>query len=251
MSSLAGEPVRSSWTSPAADAAGRRLRVFARLVRCSTPSTTNGSAEYRVYAGGALLFSAAEHPTYAGALAAAADRPEACAALSRLPLRQGCDEGSATFTALDQITNRGRNAEVPDALQDLAEEIAIDVHEACAAYDDPDLWYPGVDDGIEPVPDEHVRLVIAALQRELDRERRNALGQNVEPRLPPAPLTELPWRVQRALAERRRLRFAQYGIGRPQWQSGIWSLWEVQDDQDWVPRRAVNTNGRPIAYAGW
>ncbi|HZQ37424.1 MAG TPA: hypothetical protein VFD32_15945, partial [Dehalococcoidia bacterium] len=80
---------------------------------------------------------------------------------------------------------------------------------------------------------------------------RNALGQNVEPRLPPAPLADLPWRVQRALAERRRLRFAQYGIGRPQWESGLWSLWEVQDDPDWVPRRATNAHGRPIAYAGW
>ncbi len=251
MTSLAGEPVRSSWTSPAADAAGRRLRVFARLVRCSGPSATTATAEYRVYAGGDLLFCSATHPSYAEALAAAAQRPEAHEALSRLPLRQGCDEGSSTFTALDQMTSRGRNAEVPDALQDLAEEIAIDVHEACAAFDDPDLWYPGVDEGIEPVPDEHVRLVIAALQRELDRERRNALGQNVEPRLPPAPLAALPWRVQRALAERRRLRFAQYGIGRPQWESGSWSLWDVREDPDWVPRRALGANGRPLVYAGW
>ncbi len=251
MTSLACEPVRSSWTSPAADAAGRRLRVFARLVRCSGPSTSTGAMEYRVYAGGSVLLCTAAHPTYGDTLARAAAVPEAREALARLPLRQGCDEGSAVLSSLDQISNRGRNAEVPDALQDLAEEIAIDVHEACAAFDGPDLWYPGVDEGIEPVPDDHVQLVIAALQRELDRERRNALGQNVEPRLPPAPLAELPWPVQRALAERRRLRFAQYGIGRAQWQSGAWSIWDVQEDPDWVPRRLAIGAGRQTASAGW
>ncbi|HLZ72342.1 MAG TPA: hypothetical protein VKV26_20760 [Dehalococcoidia bacterium] len=250
MTSLADEPVRSSWTSPAADAAGRRLRVFARLVRCSGPSSGADAIEYRLHAGGALLFCTASQPTYAGALGRAAELADARAALARLPLRQGCDESSAVTSSLDQITNRGRNAEIPDALQDLAEEIAVDVHEACAAFDDPNLWYPGVDEGIEPVPDEHVRLVIAALQRELDRERRNALGQNVEPRLPPAPLAELPWSIQRALAERRRLRFSQYGIGRPQWEAGAWSLWDVREDADWLPRRAANV-GRAGGYAGW
>jgi hypothetical protein len=196
------------------------------------------------------LLSASTHPTYAEALTRAAESSAAREALSRLALRQGCEESSALTSALEQITNRGRNAEIPDALQDLADEIAIDVHEACAAFDEPDLWYPGVDEGIEPVPDDHIRLVIAALQRELDRERRNALGQNVEPRLPPAPLAALPWRIQRALAERRRLRFAQYGIGRQQWQAGTWSVWDVREDPDWLPRRLTH-GGQSAAYAGW
>ena len=42
-----------------------------------------------------------------------------------------------------------RHPELPDVLQDLAEEIAIDVHEACVAFDEPDCFYPGVDDGID------------------------------------------------------------------------------------------------------
>lgn len=235
--SLADEPLRDLGFKPDPDAPGRRLRVFARLVRCVTPFGTAGDGQYRVFLGNELLFAHPERPTYGAAIREATELIEAQAALSRLPLRQNCAGIPAMIDAVDQVTSVGRNPEVPDALQDLAEEIAIDVHEACAAFDNPDVWYPGVDDGIDPVADEHVTLVIASMQRELNRERRNALGQNTEPKLPPAPLDELPQRVQRALVERRRLRFAQYGIGRKQWESGMWSLWDVPEDSDWAPRR--------------
>lgn len=237
MTAPADEFVRGSWSPPDATMPGRRLRVFMRLVRCAAPSGFATDGEYRVYAGNALLFSSPEQPIYRVALHRAGETPEARAALASLPLRQNCGGSVTPITSLTQITNAGRNAELPDALQDLGDEIAMDVHEACAGFDDPDVWYPGADEGIEPVPDDHVQLVIAALQRELDRERRNAQGQNMEPKLPPAPLEALPRRVQRALAERRRLRFAQYGIGRAQWETGVWSLWDIPEDPDWRPRR--------------
>lgn len=131
--------------------------------------------------------------------------------------------------------------ELPSSLQDLGDEINEDVSEACAALDDPECWYAGVDDGIEPVDDEHVGRVIEALQRELDRElRRYKMAFGLRPA---APLAELPWRVQRALAERRRLRYAEFGIGHEQWEANSWSLWDVPEDPDWLPRRTRRMNG--------
>jgi hypothetical protein len=128
------------------------------------------------------------------------------------------------------------NAYLTDGLQDLGDQIVSDMHEACLAFDDPDLWYPGVDEGIEPVTDEHVRRVIEGFQRELRRELRNPQGsRNTQDAYPAAPLSELPWRVQRALVERRRLRFAQWGIGRQQWESNSYSLWDIPNDPDWIP----------------
>lgn len=129
-----------------------------------------------------------------------------------------------------------------EALQDLADEITEDTREALAALDDPNCWYPGIDEGIEPVPDEHVAKVIAALQRELDRELRDKDGNGSRMSagsLPAAPLSELPWNVQRALAERRRWRYAQYGIRRAQWEARMWSLWDIPEDPDFVPRRQL------------
>lgn len=120
-----------------------------------------------------------------------------------------------------------KDPELHVGLQDLGWMIGWELSRACEAFSDPDLWYPGVDEGIEPVPDDQVRLVIAASQRELDRERRRGR--------PPAPLSELPFRVQRAFAERRRLIYKTWGIGRAQWQSNKWSFWDIQDDPAWLP----------------
>jgi len=242
MSGLADELVRDV-LMPQADAPGRRMRVFVRLIRSTPiPSSDEGlGVRYRLCVDAQPLCECPAPPTYRNAMDMAAANPEARAILTRLPLRQRCDNNPAMLTSLDQVSNDGSNPELPPALQDLAEEIAVDVHEACVAFDDPDAWYPGVDDGIAPVSDEHVRLVIAGFQRELSRERRDAQGRYSGPKLPPAPLRELPWRVQRALVERRRLRFAQYGIGSAQWRAGTWSIWDVRDDPDWVPR-TVNSS---------
>jgi len=120
-----------------------------------------------------------------------------------------------------------RDPSLHPALQDLADQIVRDLTEACGAFDDPDLWYPGVDGGIEPVPDEHVELVIWASQRELDRELRRGR--------PSAPLTKLPWRIKRAFAERRRLRFLQWGITKERWALNQWYVHEVPEDPEWKP----------------
>lgn len=122
-----------------------------------------------------------------------------------------------------------------EPLQDLGDEIQEDIHDACAAFDDPDIYYPGPDN-IAPMDDGHVRLVIWAMQP--------TLKANTRDKLPAAPLDELPWRIQRALAERRRLRFQQWGIGQEQWKANTWSLWDVPEDWDYVPRRASYGRGR-------
>jgi hypothetical protein len=128
------------------------------------------------------------------------------------------------------------DARMHPALRDLAYEILEDLQEACAAFDNADVWYPGVDDGIEPVTDDHVRLVTWATQRELDRE----LRQSRKPgggTLPAVVLADLPWRIQRAFAERRRLRYQEWGIGRKQWEANTWSLFDVPVDEDYRSRR--------------
>lgn len=139
------------------------------------------------------------------------------------------------------IARASGNPDLTPALQDLGDEIIEDIREACEAFSNPDVYYPGVDDdSIEPVTDEHVDLVIWAMQRELDRELRASDGTSSSTcALPAAPLASLPRHVQRALAERRRLRFKQYGIGRAEWESRKWSLWNVSRDEDWIPRRAL------------
>ncbi len=125
-----------------------------------------------------------------------------------------------------------RDPSLHEALLDLAAAIIEDVREACYALEDPDIWYPGVDHGIEPVPDEHVELVIWALQRELDREPRPRRGTGVRPAVP---LAKLPWRIQRALVERRRLRYAQWGIGHEEWATNTWHPDNVPEDPAWAP----------------
>lgn len=119
------------------------------------------------------------------------------------------------------------------AMQDLGWMIGYDLTEACESFNDPDLYYPGVDDGIEPVSDEHVDKVIAALQRELNRELRTLPGSSYK--RPAVPLADLQPRIKRAIAERRRLRYKQWGLGKKQFESGTWSLWDVPEDPDWIP----------------
>ncbi len=140
-------------------------------------------------------------------------------------------------------------------LQDLADQVFADMRAVLVALDDPAAYVPGVEPGsIEPVPDAHVRLVIAAMQRELDREMRSVRGRSspdvppVEREIvshtghvtythlrPPVPLAALPWHAQRALVERRRLRMLQWGITHEVWRTGIWSVSGVHPDPNWTP----------------
>lgn len=253
MTAFADCVILSSSSQPDPQTPGRQIRVFAQLVRCSGPHTPFGVPpaeavpQYQLMLSNEAVLPFNERPTYAQALAAVAATPEAAETFARLPLRVSGSTAPQVHTLAEVIDQQAKspswgNPSLAVALQDLAEEIMIDVHEACAAFADPDLFYPGVDDGIEPVSDEHVALVIAAMQRELNRETRDIHGVNYGAKIPAAPLALLPWRVQRALAERRRLRYQQWGIGRKEWESGMWSLWNVPEDADWLPRQV--TDGR-------
>src|ERR1035437_1068393 len=126
-----------------------------------------------------------------------------------------------------------KDPEVHYALQDLGWLIGWELTQACAALDDPDVWYPGIDEGIEPVTNDHVELVIWASQRELDRELRR--GPNGFDLRPAVPLASLPKRVQRAFVERRRWHYLQYGIGREEWLNNSWSVYSVVEDPLWIP----------------
>jgi len=73
------------------------------------------------------------------------------------------------------------------------------------------------------VPDEHVRAVMDALQREIDREARRRQEKR-------AVFSELPWERQQALAEWRRYWFGKFGITPETWPSGKLSLWDISED---------------------
>lgn len=127
----------------------------------------------------------------------------------------------------------GSNPDLTYALQDLGWIIGYELSEACEVFNNPDIWYPGVDEGIEPVSDDHVDLVIWATQRELDRERRFKSG-TTEYR-PAAPLDKLPRKIQRAFVERRRMHYKLYGIGPKQYEENSWSLFGIEEDPNWCP----------------
>lgn len=197
--------------------AGRRLRVLMRAMRFWIPPYSNPQ--------GVLDF--AEQIRWL------------CDPFSALPLATWLT-GRTDYPSLTDHSARpvvfSTDPQLHDALRDLAYEILEDTHEACFVINNPDLWYPGVDEGIEPVSDDHVALVMWGMQRELNRERRGSRtgGNHV---LPAVELSSLPWRIQRALAERRRLRYLQFGITREVWERRTWSVWDVPLDADWVPRR--------------
>ena len=213
---------------------GRRLRVFAALVqpsRLAFPYDQAGAWWSPEQLGDGV--------TYQELLRLTESDPEFVAArelLSRLPLRVG--NAGPLIRELPAAVESPRDPELHLSLQDLGNEINEDIREALETLDDPRAWYPGVDIGIEPVTDEHVQLTVWALQRELDRELRSSSGYNGPGALPAAPLAQLPSHVQRAVVERRRLRFKQWGIGKPQWEANNWSLWDVPEDAAYRPRRA-------------
>jgi hypothetical protein len=209
---------------------GRRLRALARLVSMSNDGSSLCLACLPLREGVSRMFrwEGPPAPNYRSVLRWLDEQPE------KVPARVAL---SSMYVYRDSYPSPScGNAYLTDGLQDLGDQIVSDIHEACQAFDDPGLWYPGVDDGIEPVTDEHVARVIEGFQRELRRELRNPQGsRNTQDAFPAAALSELPWRVQRALVERRRLRFAQWGVGRRQWESNCFSLWDIPEDPDWVP----------------
>ncbi|MGI8925328.1 MAG: hypothetical protein ACR2HN_01615 [Tepidiformaceae bacterium] len=217
---------------------GRRLRAFATLV-CRGEA---GIVLTSLARGEQLLVSPVRETTY-GELLARVEREAEMSpvrdTLTKLPLRIG-DYGPLIRELPSTPVRTPRDPDLHPALQDLGDEINEDIREALESLDNPNLYFPGIDEGIEPVTDEHVKLVTWALQRELDRELRTGSGSlsSLAP-LPAAPLADLPWDIQRALAERRRWRYRQWGLGKEQWESGDWNLWEIPRDDDYVPRRSA------------
>lgn len=235
---------------------GRRLRVFA-MANAHWPKLPSGEPDRWTITIGDLykyatigdLYKYAKWWTGYPAQQACSNFPcntwhSFVTKLEFLSLRFGYDAGASIKTLPDVLNahnlSPGGNPALHSALQDLGDEIIEDIVEALETLDNPSHYYPGIDEGIEPVTDDHVELVIFAMQRELNRELRatytRPLVHHVS--LPAAPLNQLSPAVQRALVERRRLRFAQFGIGRTAWQANCWSVWNVPEDPDWVPRRA-------------
>lgn len=225
------------------DSPGRRVRVFAGLVKTGP----GGAILERDSLATEVIKAAYGVFTYQAALDMCAEDERAKKMLGDIQLR----DKDIVWTDPWSLSDATMDPNLHFALQDLADEVNEDVHEACAAFNDQDVWYPGVDEGIPPVSDDHVRVVIAALQRELDRELRYPIGKDfhTSEKLPAPPLRELPWNVQRALTERRRLRFQQYGIDRQRFLDNSWSLWEVPEDKDWVPRRQLRLRSMGKATA--
>lgn len=220
---------------------GRRMRIFAQL--CSRgwdASSTYNLSMSRLsdhHPGGCLINDCGDL-SWSEAMIRAEQEPNANAILSNLPLRtvhtgHTIDVNRRLTEPVEEYRTKP-NASLPNCLQDLAQTLTHDLQQALEGFMDPDVWYPGVLDGISPVPDGHVRLVMWGWQRELDREPRAKDGCGPV-KLPVPQLAKLPWRVQRALTERRRLRYQQFGIGREEWERNSWSLWNCQLDPEWVP----------------
>ncbi len=207
---------------------GRRLRVFASLIRGTTDHKI-GPAMRPAWLTPAVAL------TYAQALDFVTTLPDCENVRAELSVLALHSNAGPNYTAIPETyLHWSGDSTLNMCLQDMANEINEDVREALFVWDDPDLDYPGVDVGIEPVSDEHVDLVIWALQRELKRELRNNGGPRV---LHAAPLADLPWHIQRALVERRRLRARQWGIGPREQETNTFSLFNVPLDPDYIPRR--------------
>ena len=231
------EPIRTSAVTLLEGTPGRRLRAFARIVvsrgyehKLTTTETCFEDGAHTI------LDDMTDTPTY-GAMLEGIEHDSRFSLtkdrLSTLKLRTG-DSQHPLLTAIPDWQSNS-NASLHIALQDLANIIIDDAVEACTIFDDPNYYYPGVDTGIEPVSDEHVKLVIWGVRREWIRE-------SVRFGHPAPDLAELPWSVQRAFAERRRLRFQQFGIGRKQYEEDSWSLFEIPMDPEWVPAN-IYTDG--------
>jgi hypothetical protein len=106
--------------------------------------------------------------------------------------------------------------ELVPMLQDLADIVAWEATQAFTT-----TYYPGLPDIF--VPEDHIAVVMEALQREMDREGKSR--QKI-----PVDFASLPPDRQRALAERRRWWYSKFSITPERWKGGTWSLWEVSTE---------------------
>lgn len=132
------------------------------------------------------------------------------------------------------------------SLQDLADAVAWEASEAFTAH-----HYTGRD--VDALSRDHIKELMVALQRELNRESHRT-GREA------ARFLDLPFERQRALAERRRWWFQQFGITPQQWKKGKFSLWKVSNKVHWPPEgfynrynrvgrgRRADVNGRELRY---
>ena len=112
------------------------------------------------------------------------------------------------------VAGANANDELVATLQDLGDVIAYEASQAFTAK-----TYPGVP-GVKMLSDEMVGVIITAMQRELDRE-------GFTRSRPTSLLFTLPMERQRALCERRRYWYSQWGITPESWKTGYWDLWDV------------------------
>jgi len=137
-------------------------------------------------------------------------------------LMAACSANTWSRDRLDNvpISRPGRSAlsdpELVPMLQDLADILAAEAGQAFTSS-----YYPGMPD--VQIPDEHVEVVMRALQREIDREGRSRQRHPVE-------FLGLPKERQRALAERRRWWFQKFSITPNRWATGHWSVWDVSEE---------------------
>lgn len=118
------------------------------------------------------------------------------------------------------------DVELNYSLQDLADIVAWEATEAFTAH-----HYTGRD--VEALSKDHIHELMVALQREMDRESHRT-GRK------PGVFLDLPFERQRALAERRRWWFQQFGITPRQWKKGTFSLWKVSNKIHWPPEGFYN-----------
>jgi hypothetical protein len=126
------------------------------------------------------------------------------------------------------------NAELPYYFQDLADDLVETIRQIVDAWAN-DRWFPPPE-GIDPMSDDHVRLVVWGMERELAREPRNR---------PHVPLTQLPFKYQRLMAEWRRRLFYDWGITREVWNRGYILAQEIPLDPDYFPIRDYNYSSAP------
>lgn len=227
-------------------ASGRRLRAFAIAVY---PRIWQSRLSLCSLLGAYHWYAPVEEKSYTigEAYTAITTKPEfsnAYDAMKQMPLTTGSPMFYSTIPT--NYEPKTMDASLSIALQDLADEVNEDIREACFAFNTPNMYYPGVDEGIEPCGEDYVNLIIWGLQRELLRETRGLSLETRFDKLPAVVLSDLPWDIQRALVERRRWRFAQWGITKESQERGYWSLWDVPEDSDYVPRRSLRLSGTEL-----
>ena len=186
-------------------------RVFARLF-----TSLIGDTEIRFMHQGSIATSVEPHysielkrKSLRGLMAACKRSPEVRKALSRIPFVQ-------------RTTVTHGDPEIHICLQDLADIVCWEASESFVSS-----YFPRPVD-VDALDDDHVKEIMIAMQREMDREG-NRTG------IKPAVFVELPWERQVALAERRRWWFSIFGVPPKRWKKGYFNLWNVSNTLTWPP----------------